>query len=232
MDILRVMNRFYLWKTVNLNPRYNVSLYSVCYPFLQMRWHFTPPGKFKSVVAKNLQCGRLKRCRFSPLVGKIPWRREGIATYSSVLAWRIPWTEEPGGLRSIGSQRAGHDWVTNTLTWMVRFGPFLVFFFVLNCIHLKFLVKCYKESLWNESVYLQCSSSWSEISSFQSPHGHLCQLTQSIQVKAERVGYYQKPWKGEGLPSQMFKDMGAWGAWRWPHSTSLLLRVCSTHQQH
>ena len=109
MDILRVMNRFYLWKTVNLNPRYNVSLYSVCYPFLQMRWHFTPPGKFKSVVAKNLQCGRLKRCRFSPLVGKIPWRREGIATYSSVLAWRIPWTEEPGGLWSIGLQRVRPD---------------------------------------------------------------------------------------------------------------------------
>ena len=135
--------------------------------------------------------------------------------------------QEPGGLQSIGSQRVGHDWATNTLTWMVRFGPFLVFFFVLNCIHFKFLVKCYKESLWNESVYLQCSSSWSEIPSFQSPHGHLCQLTPSIQVKAERAGYYQKPWKGEGLPSQMFKDMGAWGAWRWPHSTSLLLRVWS-----
>ena len=51
---------------------------------------------------------------------------------------------------------------------MVRFGPFLVFFFVLNCIHFKFLVKCYKESLWNETVYLQCSSSWNEIPSFLS----------------------------------------------------------------
>ena len=34
---------------------------------------------------------------------------EGMATYCSVLAWRIPWTEEPGGLEPIGSQRAGHD---------------------------------------------------------------------------------------------------------------------------
>ena len=34
---------------------------------------------------------------------------EGIATHSSLLAWRIPWTEEPGGLQSIGSQRIGHD---------------------------------------------------------------------------------------------------------------------------
>ena len=34
---------------------------------------------------------------------------EGMATHSSILAWRIPWTEEPGGLRSMGSQRVGHD---------------------------------------------------------------------------------------------------------------------------
>ena len=31
------------------------------------------------------------------------------ATHSSILAWRIPWTEEPGTLQSIGSQRVGHD---------------------------------------------------------------------------------------------------------------------------
>jgi len=35
-----------------------------------------------------------------------------MATYSSVLAWRIPWTEEPGGLQSMGSQRVRHDLVT------------------------------------------------------------------------------------------------------------------------
>ena len=34
---------------------------------------------------------------------------EGMATHSSILAWRIPRTEEPGGLPSLGSQRAGHD---------------------------------------------------------------------------------------------------------------------------
>jgi len=32
-----------------------------------------------------------------------------MATHSSTLAWRIPWTEEPGGLQSMGSQRVGHD---------------------------------------------------------------------------------------------------------------------------
>ena len=34
---------------------------------------------------------------------------EDMATHSSTLAWRIPWTEEPGGLQSMGSQRVGHD---------------------------------------------------------------------------------------------------------------------------
>ena len=36
-----------------------------------------------------------------------------MATHSSVLAWKIPWTEEPGGLQSMGSQRVGHDRVTS-----------------------------------------------------------------------------------------------------------------------
>ena len=37
-----------------------------------------------------------------------------MATHSSILAWKIPWTEEPGWLQSMGLQRVGHDWVTNT----------------------------------------------------------------------------------------------------------------------
>ena len=41
---------------------------------------------------------------------------KGMATHSSILAWRIPWTEEPDGIQSMGSQRVGHDWVTNTFT--------------------------------------------------------------------------------------------------------------------
>ena len=35
---------------------------------------------------------------------------EDMATHSNILAWRIPWTEEPGGLQSMGLQRIGHDW--------------------------------------------------------------------------------------------------------------------------
>ena len=35
---------------------------------------------------------------------------EGMATHSRIFAWRVPWTEESGGLQSMGSQRVGHDW--------------------------------------------------------------------------------------------------------------------------
>ena len=42
-----------------------------------------------------------------PGLGRPPG--EGMATHSSIVAWRIPWTEESGRLQSIGSQKAGHD---------------------------------------------------------------------------------------------------------------------------
>ena len=38
-----------------------------------------------------------------------------MATRSSVLAWEIPWTEEPGGLQSMGSQRVGHQWQNDAI---------------------------------------------------------------------------------------------------------------------
>ena len=37
---------------------------------------------------------------------------KAMAPHSSTLAWKIPWTEEPGGLQSMGSLRVGHDWAT------------------------------------------------------------------------------------------------------------------------
>ena len=42
-----------------------------------------------------------------PRLGRAPGK--GMAIHSSILAWRIPWTEEPGGLQSTGLQRVGHD---------------------------------------------------------------------------------------------------------------------------
>ena len=62
-------------------------------------------------MVKYLPVMQETRVRF---LGQEDPLEKGMATHSSTLAWRIPWTEEPGGLQSRGSQRAGHDWVTNT----------------------------------------------------------------------------------------------------------------------
>ena len=40
---------------------------------------------------------------------------KGMVPHSSILAWRILWTEQPGGLQSMESQRVGHNWTTNIL---------------------------------------------------------------------------------------------------------------------
>ena len=58
-----------------------------------------------ALVVKNLpvKAGDIRSlCWEDPL-------EEGTTTHSSILAWRILWSEEPGGLQSIGSQRVGHD---------------------------------------------------------------------------------------------------------------------------
>ena len=51
---------------------------------------------------------RCKRHRFDPWVGKIPLEEE-MATHSSIHAWKITWTKEPGGLHSPEGRRVGHD---------------------------------------------------------------------------------------------------------------------------
>ena len=55
------------------------------------------------VMNPPADAGNRVRPGFDPWVGKIPLE-EGMATHSSILAWRIPWTEEPGRLQSMGSQ--------------------------------------------------------------------------------------------------------------------------------
>ena len=68
-----------------------------------------PQGLPRWLVVKNL----LANAGAARDVGSIPgWEdplEEGMATHSSTLAWRIPWTEEPGGLQPVGSQRVRHD---------------------------------------------------------------------------------------------------------------------------
>ena len=61
-------------------------------------------------IVKNLPA--VQETRVQSLVRDDPVEK-GMATHSSVLAWRTPWTVEPGGLQSMGLQRVGHDWGTH-----------------------------------------------------------------------------------------------------------------------
>ena len=78
---------------------------------------WTAMGEFNSGHLYVYYCGQeslrrihlpMQETQLDPWVGKIPLEKE-MAPHSSILAWEIPWTEEPGGLQSVGSQRAGHD---------------------------------------------------------------------------------------------------------------------------
>ena len=60
----------------------------------------------RASTVKNLPA--MQETGVQALVWEDPLEK-GMATHSSILAWRIPWTEEPGGLQSMGSQRVGHD---------------------------------------------------------------------------------------------------------------------------
>ena len=57
-------------------------------------------------IVKNLPA--IQETQVRPLGQEDPLE-EGMATHSSIFAWEIPWTEEPGRLQSMGSQRVGHD---------------------------------------------------------------------------------------------------------------------------
>ena len=65
-------------------------------------WMSFPGGS----VVKNLPAMHETRVQFLGWEGPL---EKGMATHSSILSWRIPWTEEPGGLQSMESRRVGHD---------------------------------------------------------------------------------------------------------------------------
>ena len=66
------------------------------------------------------QCRRHRDLEVQSLGWEDPLEKE-MATHSSILAWRIPWTEEPGGLQSKGSQRVRHDWASEHINTHVIF---------------------------------------------------------------------------------------------------------------
>ena len=96
---------------------YNSQRWAVCWFF----WLF-----LKSVI-------HVRAHRYSYIYGVlVHYTEKAMAPHSSTLAWKIPWTEEPGRLQSMGSLRVGHDWATSLslltfLHWRRKWQPTPVF---------------------------------------------------------------------------------------------------------
>ena len=92
-----------------------LSLHFSSFPsnsFCQIHW-----ASLVALLVKNLPA--VQETQVRPL-GQEALLEKGMATQSSVLAWRIPWTEEPGRLQSMGSQRVRHDWRTKHMQFFVQ----------------------------------------------------------------------------------------------------------------
>ena len=90
----------------------------VSYTFTWIRavkkdWIYSKGASLVAQMVKNLSV--MQETQVQSLGWEDPLEN-GMATHSSILAWSIPWTEEPCGLQSIGLQRVRHGWVTNTHT--------------------------------------------------------------------------------------------------------------------
>ena len=77
--------------------------------FLNFRKHYDLTGFPGGSAVKNLPAMQELQETWVRSLGQEDPLEEGITTHSSILAWRIPWTEELGGLQSMGLPRVGHD---------------------------------------------------------------------------------------------------------------------------
>ena len=91
---------------------WDISIYSAC-RYLDLKFLLSmrfPGGSDGSLP--------MQETWFQSLGQEDPLQKQE-ATHSRITAWEIPWTEGPGGLQSVGSQRVRHDWVANTSTSLV-----------------------------------------------------------------------------------------------------------------
>ena len=91
---------------LNTNPFENGKLTWFCYPHLSV--HPSPGSACFSLLS-----GSFRKLSFTFVLGFQLLLEKEMATHSSILAWKIPWMEEPGKLQSMGSQKVRHDWATS-----------------------------------------------------------------------------------------------------------------------
>ena len=134
-EYVSIISVLYLTITTRSESKLAFHLYWV------PRWH---SGKEKDLPA---QAGDIRDAGSIPGLERSPG--EGMATYSSILAWRSQWTEKPGELQSMGSQRVRHDW-THTHTHITHhLYKILVIRFCFKCLsgeHI--LYQVFSDTFW------------------------------------------------------------------------------------
>ena len=86
-----------------------------------------------SLVAQRLKCLPAMQETWVRSLGREDPLEKEVATHSSILAWRIPWMKEPGGLQSTGSHRVRHDWATS-LSLLCEWVQINTFTFTFVCV--------------------------------------------------------------------------------------------------
>ena len=89
-----------------------------------------PPGK--PLICMKWDNWIRGREIYGKMLLSVGFKDEAMAPHCSTLAWKIPWMEKPGGLKSMGSQRVGHDWATSLsvfpfMHWRRKWQPTPVF---------------------------------------------------------------------------------------------------------
>ena len=122
--------------------------------------------------------------------------KKGMAAHSSILAWRIPWTEEPAGPQSMGLRRARHDWATNTFHYsytercLLKHGFKLLYIFKLIFIGVKLLynVVLVFTAQQSESATHACVLSlFSHVRFFATPWTAACKALLSMGILQART---------------------------------------------
>ena len=127
---------YYLYIHIYITLIYYITQGKICIWFI---WHILIySGAFLvAQMVKNLLA--VQETKVRSLGQEDPLEKE-MATHSSILAWETPWTEKPGTLQSMGSQRVGHYWATNTIQFFKTF-TFVLGWWFSQCFLIAQLVK-------------------------------------------------------------------------------------------